>query len=56
MAKLITKFKFINPGKKAGGYLKYIATREGVDKIDDSKKNLPASKKQKDLIAQILRD
>lgn len=56
MAKLITKFKFIKPGSKAGSYLKYIATREGVDKIDDSKKNLPASKKQKDLIAQILRD
>lgn len=56
MAKLITKFKFIKPGSKAGSYLKYIATREGVDKIDDSKKNLPASKKQKDLIVQILRD
>lgn len=56
MAKLITKFKFIKPGSKAGSYLKYIAIREGVDKIDDSKKNLPASKKQKDLIAQILRD
>lgn len=56
MAKLITKFKFIKPGNKAGSYLKYIATREGVDKIDDSKKNLPASKRQKDLIAQILRD
>lgn len=56
MAKLITKFKFIKPGNKAGSYLKYIATREGVDKIDDRKKNLPASKKQKDLIAQILRD
>lgn len=56
MAKLVTKFKFIKPGKKAGGYLKYIATREGVDKIDDSKKHLPASKKQKDLIEKILRD
>lgn len=56
MAKLITKFKFIKPDKKAGGYLKYIATREGVDKIDDSKKYLPASKKQKDLIEKILRD
>lgn len=56
MAKLITKFKFIKPGKKAGGYLKYIAIREGVDKIDDSKKYLPASKKQKDLIEKILRD
>ena len=36
--------------------MKYIATREGVDKIDDSKKHLPASKKQKDLIEKILRD
>lgn len=56
MTKLITKFKFIRPGDKAGGYLKYIATREGVDKIDDSKKLLPASAKQKDLIEKILRD
>lgn len=56
MAKLITKFKFIQPGGKAGSYLKYIATREGVDKIDDSKALLPVTKKQKDLIAQILRD
>ncbi len=56
MAKLVTKFKFIKPGKKVGGYVKYIATREGVDKIDDSKKHLPASKKQKDLTLKILRD
>ena len=45
MAKLITKFKYIKPTEKAGEYLKYIATREGVDKIDDSKKNLPATVK-----------
>lgn len=56
MAKLITKFKFIQPGGKAGSYLKYIATREGVDRIDDSKALLPVTKKQKDLIEQILRD
>lgn len=56
MVKLVTKFRFIKPGKKAGGYLKYIATREGVDKIDDSKRHLPASKKQKDLTLKILRD
>lgn len=56
MAKLITKFKFIQPGGKAGSYLKYIATREGVDKIDDSKALLPVTQKQKDLIAQILQD
>ena len=48
MAKLITKFKFIKPGNKAGSYLKYIATREGVDKNDDSKKHLTAAKKQTD--------
>lgn len=56
MAKLITKFQFIKPGSHAGAYLKYIATREGVDKIDDSKKHHPATKKQKELIAKILQD
>ena len=35
MAKLITKFKYIKPGNGAGSYLKYIATREGVEKIDN---------------------
>ena len=56
MAKLITKFKYIKPTEKAGEYLKYIATREGVDKIDDSKKNLPATVKQKQLIDKLLLD
>ena len=37
MAKLVTKFKFLKPDAPlhAGGYAKYIATREGVDKMDD---------------------
>lgn len=39
-----------------GGYAKYIATREGVEKIDDSKKYLPATEKQKKLISKILKD
>ena len=56
MAKLITKFKYIKPGNGAGSYLKYIATREGVEKIDDSKKLLPTTAKQKILIAKLLRD
>ncbi len=56
MTKLITKFKYIKPSAKAGSYLKYVATREGVDKIDDSKKDLPATVKQKQLIEKILRD
>lgn len=33
MPKLITKFKYIKPGENAGKYVKYIATREGVEKI-----------------------
>ena len=32
MVKLIQKSGFIKPGK-AAGYLKYIATRDGVEKI-----------------------
>lgn len=39
-----------------GGYAKYIATREGVEKIDDSNKHLPATEKQKKLILKILKD
>ena len=58
MAKLVTKFKYLKPNDRlgAGGYAKYIATREGVEKIDDTKKLLPATKKQKQLIANILKD
>ena len=39
MARLVTKFKYLKPGRKksAGGYAKYIATREGVELIDESK-------------------
>ena len=33
MPRLITKFKYIKPGENAGKYAKYIATREGVEKI-----------------------
>ena len=58
MAKLITKFKYLKPHdrKSVGGYAKYIATREGVDKIDQSFKLAPTSAKQKKLIKQILED
>ena len=58
MAKLITKFKYMKPDSyvSAGGYAKYIATREGVEKIDDTKKLLPSTKKQQQLIESIIRD
>lgn len=58
MAKLVTKFKYLKPGTRQGrgGYAKYIATRDGVEKIDDTKRFAPASWNQKQLIKKILRD
>lgn len=58
MAKLVTKFKYLKPTRKVstGGYAKYIATREGVEKIDDTKKFAPATAKQKNLIEKIIND
>jgi len=58
MARLVTKFKYIKRGSKknAGGYAKYIATREGVEIADESSKSLPVSKKQQKLIEKILID
>lgn len=58
MARLVTKFKYLKPNRKvsAGGYAKYIATREGVEKIDDSQKFASATAKQKNLIEKILQD
>ena len=58
MPKLVTKFKYLKPNARQsrGGYAKYIATREGVEKLDDSQKFASATKKQSQLIAKILRD
>ena len=59
MPRLITKFKYMKPGAKGkspGGYARYIATREGVEKIDDSRRHALATVKQQELILRILRD
>lgn len=58
MARLITKFKYLKPSDRqsVGGYAKYIATREGVEKVDDTFKNDSSTEKQKKLIGKILRD
>lgn len=57
MAKLVTKFKYLKPNERQniGGYAKYIATREGVEKIDESYKLAQSTRKQQ-LIEKILRD
>lgn len=58
MAKLVTKFKYLKPGARQGrgGYAKYIATRDGVERIDDTKRFALATWNQKQLINKILRD
>ena len=58
MARIVTKFKYLKPNRKqsAGGYVKYIATREGVEKIDDSKKFAPVTVKQQELIGKLIKD
>ena len=52
MAKIIVKSSYLKPNarRNVGNYVRYIATREGVEKIDESKKYLPATEKQKQII------
>ncbi len=52
MPKLVLKSGYIKAGK-AGGYMKYIATRERVEKLEGSG---PVTKKQQELIQSLLRD
>ena len=58
MAKLIFTSRYIRdaPPEHLQNYVRYISTREGVEKADESKKNLPATSAQKDLLRQHLRD
>ena len=48
MARLILKSPYLKPGgtKSPGGYLKYIATREGVEMAEDTSRHLPATAEQ----------
>ena len=52
MAKLIQKCGYIKAGG-GGAYMKYIATREGVEIIE---RETPATKKQQELISNLLHD
>ena len=55
MARLIVKSPYIKcgGGKSAGGYLKYIATRERVEIIPDDR---PPTNKQEQFIAKLVKD
>lgn len=58
MARLVTKFKYLKLDRKQsiGGYVKYIATREGVEKIDESFRLSAATVKQVRLIQKLIKD
>ena len=52
MARLIQKTGFISR-KSAGGYMQYIATREGVEVLTGKG---PATEKQTEMVAKLLKD
>ena len=57
MARLILKSPYLKPGgkKSPGGYLKYIATREGVEMAEETSRHLPATSEQQKQIAKLLK-
>lgn len=58
MARFILKWRYIKSGSTKHGtnLVKYIATREGVEKGDESWKHQPATKEQQHLIKQLTKD
>ncbi len=58
MAKLIFTSHYMKGALPAHlqHYVKYIATREGVDRIDDTKELLSATENQKKLVQRLIRD
>ena len=57
MARLILKSPYLKPGgkKSPGGYLRYIATREGVELAEDTSRHLPATAEQQKKISKLLK-
>ena len=58
MAKLILKVNYYKPGrsKSMGGYAKYVATRENVEKLKDETLLLKATDQQEELIEKLTKD
>ena len=55
MAKIIFTSRYIKNAAKAGNLVKYMGTREGVEKLPTGIDHAPATKKQDDLIASIVK-
>lgn len=58
MAKLILTSRYLKdaPPEQMENYVRYIGTREGVEKMDESRRQLPATIHQRELIQQLIRD
>lgn len=58
MAKIILKSRYLRAGSRRHSehLIRYIAKREGVQKIDDTWKHQPATKEQKKLIEELMKD
>lgn len=58
MPKIIFTSRYLRdvPPEQLENYVRYVSTREGVEKVEGSRENLPATAQQKDLIRQIVRD
>ena len=58
MPKIIFTSRYMRdvPPAQLENYVRYIGTREGVEKIDESKRMLPATENQRQLIRKLLRD
>lgn len=58
MPKVIVKCRYYKSGsgKGLGGYMNYIATREGVEKLTDEQRTKPATEAQIEMIEGLLKD
>ena len=55
MTKIIFTSRYIRNASKAGNLVKYMGTREGVEKLPYGVDHSPSTKKQDDLIASIIK-
>lgn len=56
MLKIIVKCKYIKGVKHRENMIKYMATRDGVEKVYKKNQHLPSTLKQKEMIAQLIDD
>lgn len=58
MPRIIMKSPYIKPNSKThiGNYVSYIATRDGVEKVDSKQKFMEATERQKQIIKKLLSD